>query len=99
MPKFIAKPVGVEAFQFDGHTHMLPEDFRMAVRRHLPGGTVEVMTGDGLRPCKHGDWIMRGPSGDFSVVRNATFETMYTDYVPEAVKPGRVTRKDLATVG
>jgi hypothetical protein len=82
MPRYVARPVQVTAFQYDGHTHEWPEAFRMAVRRHLPGGTVEIMTGDGLRPCKHGDWIMHTPDGQFSVVRDAAFETMFEPQRP-----------------
>ena len=77
MPRFAARPIGVTAFQWTGHTHMLPEAFRLAVCRHLVGGMIEIRTGDGPRVCKHDDWIVHGPDGLFSVLRNAAFETMF----------------------
>jgi hypothetical protein len=85
MPRFVALPVTVEAYEWTGHLHMFPDAFRMAVRRQNHNGTVDVMTDDGLRSCRHGDWIVRGPNGDFSVLRGATFETMYQEHVPPVV--------------
>ena len=89
MPRFVARPVLVEAFQFDGTTVGMPDAFRAALLRHLPNGTVEFMTGDGPRPCKYHDWIVRGPDGPFSVMREAAFEMMFAPVVtpPEALKP------------
>jgi hypothetical protein len=101
MPRFVARPIVVEAHQYDGNTVAMPDAFRMAVRRHLPGGTVEVMAGEQLRACKHGDWIVRGPDGQFSVVRDAAFETMFEPHraAPAALpEPGKrlPTRKEAA---
>jgi hypothetical protein len=81
MPRFVARPVQIEAHQWEGHTHELPESFRRAVTRHIMGG-VEIMTGDGARACKHYDWIVRGPDGQFSVVRAAAFETYFEEQKP-----------------
>jgi hypothetical protein len=86
MPRFVARPVIVEAFQWTGHAHELPESFRMAIARHLVGGIVEVMTGDGARQCRHDDWIVRGPEGTFSVLRAAAFEAGYEEHVPRAAR-------------
>jgi hypothetical protein len=52
------------------------------VRGHKAGGIVEVMTGDGVRQCKHGDWVVAGPDGTFSVQRAATFETWFIPLMP-----------------
>jgi len=82
MPRFIGKPVIVEAFQFEGHTHTMPESFRLAVRAHRVGGIIEVMTGDGVRACRHGDWLVHGPDGTFSVQRGALFETWFEAFQP-----------------
>jgi hypothetical protein len=91
MPRFIARPVEVEAHQYDGTTVCMPDDFRRALIRHLPNGTVEFLTGDGPRPCKYHDWVVRGPDGLLSVIRDATFEAMFTPLVtaspPEALQP------------
>jgi len=81
MPRYTAKPIGVEAFQFNGSMNAMPESFRLALRRHLVGGTVEIMTGDGPRVCKYHDWIVRGPDGDFTVMRDAAFEATYAEVV------------------
>lgn len=78
MPRFVCLPVPIEAHQYNGHLHEWPEQFRLAVRGHKVGGIVEVMTGDGVRQCKHGDWVVAGPDGTFSVQRAATFETWFT---------------------
>lgn len=86
MPRFVARPVMVEAHQWTGHTHLMPEAFRLAVRGHRAGGIIEVMTGDGVRQCKHEDWIVHGPDGSFSVQRNAMFETWFAPVVP-AIEP------------
>jgi hypothetical protein len=83
MPRYTAKPVLVEAFPWQGHAHELPESFRMAITRHLVGGMVEILTGDGARQCRHDDWIVRGPDGQFSVLRAAAFETYFEPHVPK----------------
>lgn len=77
MPRFVARPIVVEAHQYDGAT--LPPDFALAVKQHLSTGLVQVNTGDGPRPCKYGDWIVRGASGEFSVVKDAAFEMMFEE--------------------
>jgi hypothetical protein len=77
MPRFVARPVGVEAHLFDGHIHAMPESFRLAVRGFRGPGVIDVLTLDGLRQCRHGDWIVHGPDGQFSVHRAATFETYF----------------------
>jgi hypothetical protein len=82
MPRYTARPVTIEAFQWLGHTHELPEAFRMVVTRHLQAGGVEVMTGDGARQCRHYDWIVRGPEGQFSVLKAAAFEAGFEEQKP-----------------
>jgi hypothetical protein len=87
MPRFVAKPVVVEAHMWDGHMHMMSDAFRRSVLRHLPNGTVEIDTGDGPRPCAQGSWIVAGPDGAFSVMRAATFEAMFAPFVAEESTP------------
>lgn len=94
MPRFIARPVIIEAHQFDkGTIGQWPDSFRLAVRRRMPDGTVEIMTGDGARNCKHRDWVWRGPDGEFSVSREAAFEAMFDEHVPAAEPDRRVTAR------
>lgn len=87
MPRFVGKPTIVEAEQFLGSIAFWPESFRRAVVRHLPGGTTEVRTAEGVRPVKQNDWILRGPYGDFSVMKPSAFETFFTEHeAPRARK-------------
>lgn len=85
MPRFVARPVIIDAYCFEGDVALWPEAFRFAVLRHLSGGITEIRTNDGPRHCCAGDWVMRGPDGTFSVVRDATFEAMFGPI--EAVSP------------
>lgn len=87
MPRYIGRPVICEAWQWTGHAHMLPESFRLALRSHRVGGIVEVMTADGVRQCKHEDWIVAGPDGTFSVQRAALFETFFEPFQPVSLSP------------
>ena len=83
MPRYTARPLTVEAHQWTGHVAEWPESFRLAVRGHKVGGIIEVMTGDGVRQCKHGDWIVAGPDGTFTVQRAAMFETWFAPFQPQ----------------
>jgi hypothetical protein len=82
MPRYVAKPIIVTAVQYNGHVNEWPESFRLAVRGHRAGGIIEVMTGDGVRQCKHGDWIVAGPDGTFTRQSAATFETWFAEHQP-----------------
>lgn len=78
MPRFVAKKITIEAWQFAGDVAQWPEPFRRAVLRHLPGGITEIRTDDGPRPCRVSDWVVHGPGG-FRVVHEAAFEAMFQD--------------------
>lgn len=75
MPRFIARPITVEAHQFTGDVALWPDPFRLVVRRHGDGRT-EILTLDGARPVRYGDFVMHGPGG-FSVVHEAEFEASF----------------------
>jgi hypothetical protein len=83
MPRFVARPVTVEAFQFTGTVAFWPEPFRRAVVRHISGGLTDIQTADGVRPVRNNDWVVHGPSG-FSVLREAAFEAMFEEVAPPA---------------
>ena len=87
MPRFIARPVIVEAFQFMGGTALFPDDFRRAILRHLPGGITEVATGEGPRAMKYGDWLLKGADGTFQVRPAGSFDTWFEIHVPETAPP------------
>lgn len=86
MPRFIARPVVVEAHPFLGDISQWPDAFRLAVVRHVPGGLTEIRTSDGTRPCRYGDWIVRGSDGTFTVMHEATFETMFEEHTAPIVR-------------
>jgi hypothetical protein len=87
MPRFTTRPCQIEAHEWDGHMHMMPDAFRRCVLRYLPNNMVEIDTGDGPRPCAHGSWIVHGPDGAFSVMRKAAFAAMFMPYVAEHPTP------------
>ena len=84
MPRFVAKPMIVEAHQNMGQP--FPPEFALAVLQHRTDGMIDIATGDGTRPCKYTDWVVRGPSGQFSVMRDADFEAMFEPQLPERQK-------------
>jgi hypothetical protein len=99
MPRFIARPIVIEAHQFRGNSVGMPENFRMAIVGYRPAGGCDVMTGDGLRPCMHNNWIMRGPDGQFSVVKQSAFEQMFQEQTPTVAElDRRRLRKEIADV-
>lgn len=53
---------------------------------------MQVATADGPRPCASGDWIVRGPSGQFFVMKNAEFEAYFE---PQERRPVGRPRKEL----
>lgn len=75
MPRFIAKPVVVEAHQYMGGP--MPMNFQIAIVRKEMDGAATVATNDGPRLCRHRDWIVRGADGGFTVAREAAFEVAY----------------------
>jgi hypothetical protein len=87
MPQFVGLPVIVEAYRFETNVAFMPEHFRRAVRRYYPDGTVGVLVDNALRICKHADWIVQGPSGDFTVMSPAAFEASYAPFVAEVPAP------------
>lgn len=93
MPRFTGRPTIIEAHQFNGNANAMPDQFRMAVVRYHANGTADVMTGDGLRSCRSGDWIARGPSGQFMIWHDADFEAFFQEH--EAPK---VRKKEMVNV-
>jgi hypothetical protein len=81
MPRFVTRNVTINAVQFTGDIAFWPEAFRLAVRRHLSGGITEIMTGDGVRACRYGDWVVNGPDGAMTVWKDAAFEAFFAPKV------------------
>lgn len=88
MPRFVANPVIVSCERFTGTIDQWPESFRLAVRRHLAGGITEIMTGDGVRPVRYGDWVVHGPDGLFTVWHESQFETFFAPVLFAEASPG-----------
>jgi hypothetical protein len=91
MPQFVARPVLIEAHQYQGHTLNMDGPFNAAFLSYVSGSTARVWN-EGV-PCElHvGDWLVRGRDGVVRVCRQAVFETNYHQPEPEAIKrgPGR----------
>lgn len=87
MPRFVGRPVIVEAHSFEGNVAFWPEPFRLAVRRHYPDGTIGVAVGSELRTAKYGDWVVHGPDGLFTVMTPAAFEAMFSPQAVPAPSP------------
>lgn len=98
MPRFVARPIVVEAHQYMGHAVDWPDSFRAAIRRFHHDGTVDVSVGGDLRPMWHRDWLIRGPDGLFSVMKPAAFEHSFAEIVPEVARAtsGKFIKKEVA---
>jgi hypothetical protein len=81
MPRFVGKPVVIEAHQYLGDP--LPQSFALAVARHRQDGGVDVSTNDGLRHCRITDWVWRDWNGSFHVAKDALFEAMFEEQRPQ----------------
>lgn len=97
MPRFTALPFVVEAHQWKGNVAPMPDEFRLGLSVS-PDGRALVPTEDGLRPANHGDWIVRGSSGAFSVIHAAAFETMFQEQglLPEEPVKRAYNRREIA---
>ncbi len=89
MPRFVARPVVVEAVQYTGG--QLPPSFALGIARHRLDG-LDIHTEDGLRHCKVSDWVFRDWNGQFWVMSDARFEAMFEEQVEVAFPTERVKR-------
>jgi len=91
MARFQARPIVVEAHQWNGEIGMLPESFVVALVGYVRDGPATVPTADGNREVPRGGWIYRGPNGEFSVMSAAAFDGTFVALVePSGVSLGRV---------
>ena len=81
MPRFVARPVVIEAHQWSGNAVLMPDDFRLSLTPQ-PDGSALVQTIGGGRRALHGDWVMRGSDGSFSVVRGGAFDDLFEPLTP-----------------
>ena len=83
MPRFVARPIVIEAHQWGGNAVLMPDDFRMSLTPQ-PDGSALVQTVGGGRRALPGDWVMRGADGTFSVVRGGAFDALFEPLTPNA---------------
>lgn len=90
MPEFIKKPVVVEARRWDGSEESQREIVNWA-EGWVSGWFyfLEVLTLHGHTRADVGDWIIRGPSGDFWPCKPDIFEESYGEAVIEPTNPAR----------
>lgn len=69
----------IEALQWLGQYEELPADWRNSgmVELNDAGNRLLVRTPDGIATPRTGDYLCRGVSGEYTVVRRATFERMF----------------------
>lgn len=87
MPRFIAKPVVVEATRYTGNLSELPQDLIGHVVSGQSGGMAQVRVYYSPRPvdCEPGDWILRTIAG-VAVMREGPFVSSY-DEIPAGSDP------------
>ena len=90
MPKFVKKPVVIEAVQFDG-SHLCAESIISWVNRstgYTPSegtgppilfyyGEMRIRTLEGEMTGRKGDWIIKGVKGEFYPCKPDIFEETY----------------------
>lgn len=85
MPRFIARPVTVEAYCWEGNGAMLPDDFRLAMSV-MPDGTARVSGVNGTsKTAQRGDWLVRGSDGLIVAMKAAAFEVAFEEITAEPV--------------
>ena len=87
MPKFLRRPVEIDAWRFMGpeSLHDVPDWIRALERpngtpriaRSINQGMLEIYTHDGLYCAALGDWIILHPNGFLSVCSHRIFEMTY----------------------
>jgi hypothetical protein len=80
MARYRVRPVGVDAVRWDGSRRGEEEIMlwaRQSVRGSATGRHLTVVTSKGRFRAHPGDWIVHGPNGQWSVVRDELFTETY----------------------
>ena len=78
MPRFIKKPVVVEAVQFTGHNVKEIEEFvGLGTYWYPERMIIEIPTLEGVMTARSGDWIIRGVRGEYYPCKPDIFEATY----------------------
>lgn len=80
--KFIAKPVEVEAVQFDGTLASIKQfmfDIKgtNSIKYSSLDGSVVITSGGEEHEANDGDWIVQGPAGEIFACDPTVFEATY----------------------
>lgn len=78
MPKFVKKPIVIEAVQFNGGMLAILDagfpDFHGHPSRN---GSLVIPTLEGDHECKPGDWIIKGIAGEYYPCKPEIFAATY----------------------
>ena len=79
MPKFIKKPVVIEAIQWTGKNKMEILNFLADNGVYSNMGGMRILTSAGTMHCTEGDWIIRGVRGEFNPCKPDIFLETYEE--------------------
>ncbi len=101
MPKFVARPVVIEAVQFLPETGTLPPGVHEC-GHPLPGGEkvyrVRDQTGESYALAS-GEWVIYGPNGQCRTMTAARFATLYTSDIGEDASSGEAPCREHGNYG
>lgn len=77
--EYVARPVRVDAVQWDGALDTLPEAWRAVAFFSIDRESSELLvpTPEGPSRCRVGDYVVRGTAAEFYPVRRPIFEHKY----------------------
>lgn len=76
-PRFVARPVEIEAVQWTGNFSDLPPEWRATDFLRMQGSELICHTLRHITKVQIDDYIVRGPNREFYPVDPATFEYKY----------------------
>jgi hypothetical protein len=89
MARFTARPVTVEAYQYQGNTLNLEDAFNRAILRFRPGGQASVSYLGAAVTIDPGDWLVRGGDGVVEPVKRAKFEARFEPVTEVQLAPDK----------
>ena len=77
MPKFLKKPVEIEAVQWHGVNIPEMTEFLNGSGKFCFGHTIEIKTLEGVMTAMIGDWVIKGVKGEFYPCKPDIFAATY----------------------